>query len=111
MSKFAVDFVVYIELTVPFSNKNISNHRLISQSKALAKKIRALADRFGFRIIQSLEDPFFNDHRQEVNKVRYNTLNDFFKQIVFSIIVREARLAQPGTSGKFDIQQNAVYEI
>jgi len=83
---------------------------LISQSNALAKKIRALADKCGFSIITSFDHHYFTGHSEEVREVRYSALNDFFKHIIFSIIIREAKLAQPGTSGKFDVYQNIVAE-
>ncbi|KAL7326186.1 hypothetical protein PS15p_212319 [Mucor circinelloides] len=92
----------YLQLTQKMKDndqKNIFNSRLISQSNALAKKIRALADKCGFSIITSFDHHYFTGHSEEVREVRYSALNDFFKHIIFSIIIREARLAQPGTSG------------
>ncbi|KAL7329932.1 hypothetical protein PS15p_212275 [Mucor circinelloides] len=103
----------YLQLTQKMKDndqKKISNSRLISQSNALAKKIRALADKCGFSIITSFDHHYFTGHSEEVREVRYSALNDFFKHIIFSIIIREARLAQPGTSGKFDVYQIIVAE-
>ncbi|KAI8636279.1 hypothetical protein BD408DRAFT_438053 [Parasitella parasitica] len=81
------------------NQRNVSNWRVLTENNMLVKQINELKTKFGFKSISSLNDPAFQEHRDSIIKVRYEAMADFLKHLIFANLMKEHRLAQPGSSG------------
>ncbi|KAK4514497.1 fatty acid alpha-hydroxylase [Mucor velutinosus] len=98
--KLTVEYLLLNDLRDESGRKiEITTKKDINRNNFLVDQIKQLQSVYGYAMINSLDNPALQEHRERIIEVRYNVMNTFVKHLLFAILMKEHKISQPGLFG------------
>ncbi|KAK4518479.1 deoxycytidyl transferase [Mucor velutinosus] len=96
--KLTVEYLLLDDLRDESGRKiEITTRKDINRNNFLVDQIKQLQSVYGYAMVNCLDDPALQEHRERTIEVRYNVMNTFVKHLFFAILMKEHKISQPGS--------------